>query len=96
MILIALSLPRRPYRAALIATLLLPLSRRPNYRPKADIIKVNKCLKSWFGCPQAKAFTKGVDPNINKQYKEEAATKAATKLATKEKARAEGDAVVNT
>ena len=46
---------------------------------KANIIKVNKCLKSWFGRPQAKAFKLGVNPDVNKQYKEEAAAKAAIK-----------------
>ena len=38
---------------------------------KANIIKANKCLKSQFRRPEAKAFTKGVDPNVNKQYRED-------------------------
>ena len=38
---------------------------------KADIIKANKCLKSWFGRLEAKAFAKGVDLNIDEQYKED-------------------------
>ena len=63
----------------------------PRNRLKADIIEVNKCLKSWFRCPQAKAFIKGVNPDIDKQYKEEAAVKAATKG----KAWAEDNIVVN-
>jgi hypothetical protein len=46
---------------------------------KADIVEANKCLKSWFGRPQAKAFAKGVNPNVDKQYKEEATAKAAAK-----------------
>ena len=33
---------------------------------KADIIEANECLKSWFKRPEAKAFTKGINPNINK------------------------------
>jgi len=41
-------------------------------RLKADIIEANECLKSWFGRPEAKAFAKGINPNINKQYEEEA------------------------
>src|SRR6266702_7102334 len=40
-------------------------------RLKADIIKANEYLKSWFGRPEAKAFIKGVDPDVNEQYKEE-------------------------
>ena len=51
----------------------------PRNRLKADIIKANKCLKSWFRRPQVKAFKKGVNPNIDKQYKEEeAAAKSET------------------
>ena len=64
----------------------------PRNRLKADIIEVNECLKSWFRRPQVKAFVKGVDPNIDKQYKEEAAAKATIKG----KARAEDDTVVDT
>lgn len=64
----------------------------PRNRLKADIIEANECLKSWFGRPQAKAFVKGVDPDVDEQYEEEAAAKAATKG----KARAEDDVVVNT
>ena len=51
----------------------------PRNRLKADIIEANKCLKSWFGQPQAKAFAQGVDPDVDEQYKEEAAAKAAAK-----------------
>ena len=40
-------------------------------RLKANIIKANKCLKSWFGRPETKAFAKGVDPDVDEQYKEE-------------------------
>ena len=43
-------------------------------RLKADIIEANECLKSWFGRPQAKSFAKGVDPDVDEQYEEEAAT----------------------
>ena len=50
-------------------------------RLRADIIKANKCLKSWFRHPQAKAFKQGVNPNVDEQYKEEAAAKAAAKAA---------------
>ena len=52
-------------------------------RLKADIIEGNECLKSWFGRPQAGAFEKGVDPNVDEQYKEEAAAKAAEEAAAK-------------
>ena len=38
---------------------------------KADIIEANECFKSWFGRPEAKAFAKGVDPDVDEQYKEE-------------------------
>ena len=48
-------------------------------RLKADIIEVNKCLKSWYGRPEAKAFKQGVDPNVDDLYKEEAAAKAKAK-----------------
>ena len=48
-------------------------------RLKADIIKANKYLKSWFGRLKAKAFQQGVNLNINDLYKEEAAAKAAAK-----------------
>jgi len=41
-------------------------------RLKANIIEANKCLKSWFRRLEAKAFAKGINPNVNKQYKEEA------------------------
>lgn len=43
---------------------------------KANIIKANKCLKSWYGRPEAKAFKRGVNPNVNDLYKEEAKAKA--------------------
>ena len=38
---------------------------------KADIIKVNKCLKLWFRRLEPGAFNKGNDSNINKQEGEE-------------------------
>ena len=38
---------------------------------KADIIEANECLKSWFKRLEAKAFAKGINPNVNEQYKEE-------------------------
>ena len=43
---------------------------------KADIIKANECLKSWYRCLEAKAFEQGVDSNVDDLYKEEAAAKA--------------------
>jgi len=46
---------------------------------KADIIKANKCLKSWYGRPKPKAFKQGVNPNVDDLYKEELTTKAAAK-----------------
>jgi len=52
-------------------------------RLKANIIKVNKCLKSWYGRLKPKAFKKGVDPNVNNLYKEEATAKAAAEAAAK-------------
>ena len=48
-------------------------------RLKANIIEANECVKSWFGRPQAKAFIKGIDPDVDEQYEDEAATKAAVK-----------------
>ena len=50
---------------------------------KADIIKANECLKSWFRRLKAKAFQQGVNPNVDNLYKKEAAAKATTKAATK-------------
>jgi len=50
---------------------------------KANIIKVNKYLKSWYGRLKPKAFKKGVNPNVNNLYKEEATTKAAAEAAAK-------------
>ena len=38
---------------------------------KADIIEANKCLKSWFGRLEPKAFDKGDNPDINEQEGEE-------------------------
>ena len=52
-------------------------------RLKANIIKANECLKSWYGRPKPKAFEKGVDPNVNNLYKEEATAKAAAEAAAK-------------
>ena len=43
---------------------------------KADIIKVNECLKSWYGRLEAKAFKWGVNPDVDDLYKEEAKAKA--------------------
>ena len=40
-------------------------------RLKADIIKANKCLKSWFGRLKPRAFDKGNNFDINKQEREE-------------------------
>jgi hypothetical protein len=40
-------------------------------RLKADIIKANKCLKSWFGRPEPGAFNKGDDSDIDEQEGEE-------------------------
>ena len=34
---------------------------------KANIIKVNECLKSWFGRLEPRAFNKGDDSNIDEQ-----------------------------
>ena len=50
---------------------------------KANIIKVNKCLKSQYRRLKPKAFKQGVDPNVNDLYKEELTTKAAAKAAAK-------------
>ena len=50
---------------------------------KADIIKANKCLKSWYRCLKPKAFKEGVNPDINDLYEEEIAAKAAAKAAAK-------------
>ncbi len=58
---------------------------------KANIIKVNKCLKSWYGHLEAKAFEQGVDPNVNDLYEEEAAAKAKAKAETTAKAAAKKD-----
>jgi len=46
---------------------------------KANIIKANKCLKSWYGRPKPKAFKQGVNANVNNLYKEELTAKAAAK-----------------
>ena len=46
---------------------------------KADIIEINKCLKSQYRRLKPKAFQRDIDPNINNLYKEEAAAKAAAK-----------------
>jgi hypothetical protein len=52
-------------------------------RLKADIIKANECLKSWYGCLKPKAFKQGVNPDVDDLYKEEATTKATAKAAAK-------------
>jgi len=52
-------------------------------RLKADIIKANECLKSWYGRPKPKAFEKGVNPNIDDLYKEKATAKTAAEAAAK-------------
>ena len=53
---------------------------------KANIIKANKCLKSQFRRPQAKAFAKGVNPNVDKPYKE-----AIAKATAEEKCKVTGE-----
>jgi len=58
---------------------------------KANIIKVNKCLKSWYGYLKPKAFKQGINPNVNNLYKEEATAKAATKAAAKKDSNTQGN-----
>jgi|SRR6266702_2199660 len=58
---------------------------------KADIIKINKCLKSWYRCLKPKAFKQGINPDINNLYKEEATAKAAAKAITKKDSNAQGN-----
>jgi len=50
---------------------------------KANIIKANECLKSWYGRLKPKAFKQGVDPDVNNLYEEELTAKAAAKAAAK-------------
>ena len=50
---------------------------------KADIIKINECLKFWYKCLKPKAFEQGVNFNIDNLYKEEIAAKAAAKTIAK-------------
>ena len=61
-------------------------------RLKANIVKANKCLKSWYGRLKPKAFQRGVNPNVNDLYKEEAAAKAAAKATTKKDSNIIGNA----
>ena len=61
-------------------------------RLKADIIKANECLKSQYGRLKPKAFQRGVNPNVNDLYKEEAAAKAAAKATTKKDSNIIGNA----
>src|SRR6202041_422909 len=60
-------------------------------RFKADIIKANKCLKSWYGRLKPKAFERGVNPNVDNLYKEEATAKAAAEAAAKKDSNAQGN-----
>ena len=60
-------------------------------RLKANIIKVNECLKSQYGRPKPKAIKRGVDPNVNNLYKEEIAAKAAAKAAAKKDSNIQGN-----
>ena len=46
---------------------------------KADIIKANKCLKSWYKHPRPKALKQGVDPDVDNLYEEELTAKVAAK-----------------
>ena len=62
---------------------------------KADIIEANECLKSWFGRPHAKAFIKGIDPDVDEQYEDEAATKAAVKAIADAEGNIMGDMAVD-
>ena len=59
---------------------------------KANIIKANKCLKSQYGRLKPKAFQRGINPNINDLYKEEATAKAAAKAAAKKDSNIIGNA----
>ena len=52
-------------------------------RLKADIIEANECLKSWYGRLKPKAFERGVNPNVDDLYEEEATAKAAAEAAAK-------------
>src|SRR6266568_2367438 len=61
-------------------------------RLKADIIKANKCLKSWYGRPKPKAFERGIDPDVDDLYEEEIAVKAAARAAAKKDSNAQGNA----
>ena len=61
-------------------------------RLKANIVKANECLKSQYGRLKPKAFQRGVNPNINDLYKEEAAAKAAAKATTKKDSNIIGNA----
>ena len=60
-------------------------------RLKANTIKANKCLKSWYRCLKPKAFEQSVDPDIDDFYKEEAAVKAAAKAAAQKDSNAQGN-----
>ena len=59
---------------------------------KADIVEVNECLKSQYGRLKPKAFQRGINPNINDLYKEEATAKAAAKAAAKKDSNIIGNA----
>ena len=50
---------------------------------KANIIKANEYLKSWYGRLKPKAFEQGVNPDVDNLYKEELTAKAAAKAAAK-------------
>ena len=52
-------------------------------RLKANIVEANECLKSWYRRPKPKAFQRGVNPNVNNLYKEEATIKATAKATAK-------------
>ena len=61
-------------------------------RLKANIVKANKYLKSWYRRLKPKAFQRGINPNVDDLYKEEAATKAAAKAAAKKDSNTTGNA----
>ena len=58
---------------------------------KANIIKTNKYLKSWYGRLEAKAFKQSINLNINDLYEEKAAAKAKAKAETAAKTAAKKD-----
>ena len=58
---------------------------------KADIIKANECLKSWYGCLEAKAFKQDIDLDIDDLYDEKTVAKAKAKAEAVAEAAAKKD-----